>query len=305
MRLVHAKMDFNLLVALDALLDECSVTAAAERLHVSEPAMSRTLGRIRKAVGDPVLVRAGHTMQPTPRAVAMRSEVRELVRRARKVLAPAGELDLTTLERTYTVTANDAMVTSVGDHLVSCVENEAPGVTLRFLAEPPGDHSGLREGSTDLEMGALGPAAPEVRTEALATDHHVLVMRPDHDLAQGEVTAERVAGARHITTSRRGRLTGPLDEALAGLGLARRITVSAPTFAATLLLLVNRHDVVGLIPWRQYRRSVQALGLFTRELPLELPPVELSLAWHPRDDADPAHAWLRARVRDSVRSVLS
>ncbi|MGW7557736.1 LysR family transcriptional regulator [Streptomyces rimosus] len=304
MPLVQTKMDLNLLVALDALLEECSVTGAADRLRVSEPAMSRTLGRIRKAIGDPVLVRAGHAMQPTPRALDMRDEVREVVRRARAVLAPTGVLAPETLERTFTITANDAMVTSVGDHLVSCVEEAAPGVTLRFLAEPAGDHAWLRDGGTDLEMGVLGPLPPEARTERLATDHHVLVMSPGHPLAEGELTAERVAAARHIVTSRRGRTTGPLDEALAGHGLSRRVAVTAPTFAATLLMLVSRHDMAGLLPWRQYRRGIHALGLVARELPVPLPPVELAMAWHPRDAADPAHTWLRARVRDSVRAVL-
>ncbi|MGK5637668.1 LysR family transcriptional regulator [Streptomyces sp. URMC 126] len=305
MRLVHTKLDLNLLVALDALLEECSVTGAAARLAVSEPAMSRTLGRIRKVVGDPVLVRAGHTMQPTPRAVAMRTEVRALVRRAHAVLAPTGEIDLGSLTRTFTISANDAMVTSVGDHLLTRVEREAPGVTLCFLAEPPGDHTGLRDGSIDLQMGVLGPLAPEVRSEPLIDDHTVMVMRPDHPLAEGELTAERVAGARHIVTSRRGRPSGPLDDALAALRLSRRAAVVAPTFAATLLMLANRHDVVGLFPWRQYRVNVRTLGLITRELPVPLPPLPLSLAWHPRDDSDPAHRWLRSRIRSSVAAVLA
>lgn len=304
MRSVHTKLDLNLLVALDALLEECSVTGAADRLAVSEPAMSRTLGRIRKVVEDPVLVRAGHTMQPTPRAVAMRAEVRALVQRAHAVLAPAGETDLASLTRTFTICANDAMVTSVGDHLLTCVEQQAPGVTLRFLAEPSGDHTGLRDGSVDLQMGVLGPLAPEIRTEPLTTDHTVMVLRPDHPLAEGELTAERLAGARHIVTSRRGRLNGPLDDALAALGLGRRAAVVAPTFAATLLMLANRHDMIGLFPWRQYRINVRTLGLVTRELPVALPPLHLSLAWHPRDDSDPAHQWLRSRIRSSVRAVL-
>ncbi|MGV4927039.1 LysR family transcriptional regulator (plasmid) [Streptomyces sp. BHT-5-2] len=301
---VHTKLDFNLLVALDVLLEECSVTAAADRLAMSEPAMSRTLGRIRKVVEDPVLVRAGHTMQPTPRAVAMRSEVRALVQRTRAVLAPAGEPDPGSLTRTFTISANDAMVTSVGDHLLTCVEQQAPKVTLRFLAEPPGDHAGLRDGSIDLQMGVLGPLAPEVHTELLATDHTVMVMRPDHPLAGGELTAERVAAARHIVTSRRGRLSGPVDDALAVRGLGRHAAVVAPTFAATLLMLANRHDVVGLFPWRQYRTNVRTLGLVARELPMPLPPLQLSMAWHPRDDADPAHQWLRSRIRHSAKAVL-
>ncbi|MGW3204243.1 LysR substrate-binding domain-containing protein [Streptomyces sp. NPDC001135] len=301
---MHAKLDLNLLVALDALLEECSVTRAAARLRVTEPAMSRTLGRIRRVLGDPVLVRAGHTMQPTPHAVAIASEVHALVQRAYTVLAPTAELDLGSLERTFTIVANDAVVTSVGDHLVSRVGSQAPGVTLRFLAELAGDSSRLREGSTDLEIGVIRAAAPEIRTEQLAEDHHALLMRDDNPLAEGELTAQRLAAARHIVTSRRGRMNGPIDQALCDLGLSRRVVATAPTFAATALLLMGSDSFVSLVPRLHHRRTAQALGLTLRDIPLALPPVRVMQAWHPRDDADAAHVWLRRQVRESVQAML-
>ncbi|MBC2877970.1 MULTISPECIES: LysR family transcriptional regulator [Streptomyces] len=304
MHRVHTRLDLNLLVALDALLEECSVTRAAERLGITEPAMSRALGRIRRAVGDPVLVRAGHAMQPTPHAVAVRAEVHALVQRARAVLAPAAGPALETLERTFTVVANDAVVTSVGDHLVSRLEARAPGVTVRFLAQLAGEGSRLREGVTDLEIGVLRSTAPEIRTEHLGRDRHVLAMRADNPLAEGELTVERIAAARHLQTSRHGRTGHPLDDALAETGHRRRVSATAPTYAATLLLLMGSRSFVSVIPWLHHRHTVETLGLTVRELPFALPPVNLSQAWHPRDDADPAHRWLRAQVREAVGTVL-
>ncbi|MGY0235761.1 LysR family transcriptional regulator [Longispora urticae] len=288
-------LDLNLLIALDALLEEESVGGAAARLHLSAPAMSRTLGRIRRALGDPVLVRAGRTMVPTPRAVALRAEVRALVRRAQAVLAPEGEPDLSTLDRTFTVQANDAVVASIGGPLLAAAYAAAPHVTLRMRAEAPADTADLREGRVDLEIGVIGEPGPEIRREFLLADRIMGVVRAGHPLASGRMTPARFAAGLHLVTSRRGRLSGPIDTALAELGLTRRVLAAAPTYATSLMLLPGT-DLVGSIAGRLCRPAVAALGLVTFPLPLELPALEISQAWHPRYDADGAHRWLRGLV---------
>ncbi|GIG61571.1 LysR family transcriptional regulator [Longispora fulva] len=296
------QLDLNLLIALDALLEEESVGGAATRLHLSAPAMSRTLGRIRRALGDPVLVRAGRTMVPTPRAVALRTEVRALVRRAQALLAPEGEPDLTTLDRTFTIQANDAVVASIGARLLSAAHAAAPHVTIRMRAEAPADTADLREGRVDLEIGVIGEPAPEVHREFLLTDRIVGVVRAGHPLTAGRMTAARFAAGLHLVTSRRGRLTGPIDTALADLGLTRRVLAAAPTYATSLMLLPDS-DLVGSIAGRLCRPAIAALGLHTFPLPLELPALEISQAWHPRYDADGAHRWLRGLVREAFTDL--
>jgi DNA-binding transcriptional LysR family regulator len=289
-------LDLNLLVALDVLLEEQSVGGAARRLHLSEPAMSRTLGRIRKALGDPVLVRAGRRMVPTPRALAVRAEVSAVVERARALFAPA-DTDLRTVTRTFTVLCHDAVAAACGPDLFTRAARDAPGIRLRFLTESHVDGPFLREGTADLEVGVIDTVAPEVRVESLYEDRMVGVVRAGHPLLEGELTPERFASeADHLTVSRRGKLHGPVDEALAGLGLARRVVGSVGTFPASLFVL-RATDLAGLInAWSV--PLARALDLVTFDVPLRLPPVRVGLAWHPRHDADPAHGWLRGAVRE-------
>lgn len=293
-----AGIDLNLLVALDVLLDERSVGGAARRLHLSEPAMSRTLGRVRKALGDPVLVRAGRQMVPTPYALAVQAEVSAVVERARAVFAGPGAQDLRALRRTLTLVGNDALAAAYAPALFARVAAQAPGIRLRFLAESHLDAPVLREGVADLEVGVIDTSAPEVRVEHLFDDEMLGVVRPGHPLLQGELTAKRFAAADHLTVSRKGRMAGPVDAALAELGLRRRVVGNVSTYPSSLFILL-RSDLVGLsMSWA--RPLLDPLGLVTFPVPLELPPLRIGMAWHPRHDADPAHAWLRGCVRELV-----
>ncbi|QLE71173.1 LysR family transcriptional regulator [Streptomyces rectiverticillatus] len=294
-----ANVDLNLLVALDALLAEESVTAAADRIGLSGPAMSRTLGRIRRALGDPVLVRAGRRMVPTPRALAIRSEVRRVLADAHSLFT-AAPADPATLERVFTLSSHDSHVMAFGAPLLGRAAREAPGVTLRFLAEDASGVPSLRDGALDLEIGVIDRNEPEIRVEPLMTDRMVGVARPGHPLLEAPVTLRRYAAASHLLDSRRGRLSGPIDEALAARGLRRRVVGTAPTFASALFVIAGS-DAVGLLQDRIGGPAAAALGLQTFEIPLDLPPVTISMAWHPRHEADRGHQWLRDVVRDMVR----
>ncbi|MGH3588645.1 MAG: LysR family transcriptional regulator [Pseudonocardia sp.] len=295
-------VDLNLMTALDALLEEGTVAGAAERLHLSAPAMSRTLGRIRRITGDQILVRTGRTMTPTPHALAIRDEVHDLVQRSRAVLEPERRLDLDTLERVFTLRGHDAVTTAIGPGVLAAVRAAAPGVVVRLLAEASTDTNELRHGRVDLEIGATEPELPDIRYEAIGRDRLVAALRPGHPCAVGTLTAARFAQADHVLVSRRGRLQDPIDETLGELGLARRVVASAPTSTAALYL-AGRSDLVVAVPEHICRPTLRAFGLTTRPLPFDLPPVPLFLAWHRRYDNDPAHAWLRALVRDAFAAV--
>ncbi|WP_131737504.1 LysR family transcriptional regulator [Actinomadura roseirufa] len=298
---MQSRLDLNLLVALDALLEEGSVTGAAERLHLSGPAMSRTLGRIRKALGDPILVRSGRSMVPTPRALAIHAEVRELVQRARTLFAADG-FDPAELTGSYSLQAEESSFAVLAGPLLERVAREAPHLTLRFLGEGPRDTHLLRRDTVDLEVGVITEAA-DIRTEPLLEDRFVSVVRPGHRLAGREVTLDEWAEATQLVNTRRGRLTGPIDDLLAGLGRTRRLAATAPT-VATVLLIVQTTDLMGFAAERLHGPLVDRLGLVRVPVPFELPPLRLSMAWHARYDADPAHAWLRRRVRETLADVL-
>ncbi|WP_331769319.1 LysR family transcriptional regulator (plasmid) [Embleya sp. NBC_00888] len=296
------QLDLNLLTALDALLEEGSVTDAAARLHVSTPAMSRTLGRIRRATGDEILVRTGRTMTPTPRALALRATVHDLVQQARSVLSPHTDVDPATLDRTFVLKWHDALAAAAGPALFHSLRAQAPGVRLRFLAEATTDTHDPRRGDVDLEAGAGAPASPEIRHEIVGHDRLVLALRPAHPLCRGRLTLEDYAAAEHITVSRRGRLRDPIDDALEALGMSRRVVVAAPT-NATALQFVRRHDLVAAVPRIVSRPALADLGLRSLPLPLTMPAIPIHLAWHQRYDNDPAHAWLRAQVRIALHDA--
>ncbi|WP_437623937.1 LysR family transcriptional regulator [Sorangium sp. So ce1151] len=295
-------VDLNLLTALDALLEEKSVSAAAARLHLSQPAMSRTLGRIRDATGDPILVRTGRTMTLTPRALALRQEVQAIVQRAHAVFAPEGDLDLAKLERIFTVRCHDALTTALGMRLLLAVQEQAPRAQLRLLGEPTGDTDDLRHGRVDLEIGSAEPPLPEIRGDLIGQDRLVVALRRENPLARGRLTARRYAQALHVTVSRRGRLRDPIDDALEALGLRRRVVAAAPTSAAAIHF-VQESDLVVVLPARVCGPALRALGLSALPLPLEVPELRIVQLWHQRHESDKAHAWLRGQTREILEAI--
>jgi DNA-binding transcriptional LysR family regulator len=285
--------DLNLILALDALLAEESVAAAARRLRLSPSAMSRTLTRLRAATGDPLLVRAGREMALTPHAQALRPRVREVAEAARGVLIPAPGVDVAAIDRLFTIRANEGFVEIFAARLTAAAQAQAPRARLRFMPKPDKDVRGLREGLIDLDIGVLGEQGPELRAKALFRDAFVGVVRAGHPLLDAPVTPQAFAAARHVVATRRGQLTGPVDEALAALGLAREIAVYVSNFPA-VIAVASGSDLVGLAT-RSYvvKRLTAEPGLASFALPVPTPEVTVSAIWHPRLDADPAHRWLR------------
>lgn len=292
-----SRPDLNLLVTLDVLLAEGSVARAAQRLRLSPSAMSRALARLRETTGDPLLVRAGRGLVPTPRALELRERVGQLVQDAEAVLRPTEKLDLKRLVRTFTLRTSDGFVESFGPGLIARVAKEAPGVRLRFVPKPDKESASLRDGTVDLETGVVGKATgPEIRAQALFRDRFIGVVRKRHPLSRGKITPARFAAGRHVLVSRRGLDQGPIDEALKPFGLEREIVTIVGGFAAALAL-ARASDLIVSVPER-HTGSLRA-GMHSFPLPIPAPEVTVSLLWHPRLDADPAHRWLRACVRDA------
>lgn len=288
--------DLNLLVTLDVLLAEGSVARAAKRLRLSPSAMSRALARLRETMGDPLLVRAGRGLVPTPRALELRERVAQLVQDAEAVLRPTAQIDLQQLVRTFTLRSSEGFAENFGPALIARIAQEAPGVRLCFMQKPDKDSTPLRAGSVDLETGVIGQdASPELRTQALFRDRFIGVVRAGHPLSQGQITPARYAAGGHIYVSRRGLDKGPVDEALKSLGLARQVVTMVAGFS-TALALARATDLIVSVPER-HTASLRA-GMHSFPLPLALPLFTVAMLWHPRMDADPAHRWLRGCLRE-------
>lgn len=291
--------DLNLLVTLDVLLTEGSVVRAARRLQLSASAMSRALARLREATGDPLLVRAGRGLVPTPRALALRDRVRQVVDDAEAVLRPALKLDLASLSRTFSIRSTEGFVETFGPALLARIETEAPGVRLWFVPKLDKDSTALRDGVVDLETGVTSKSmGPEIRTQGLFRDRFVGIVRKGHALARGKVTPERYAEGAHILISRRGLEMAPVDHALEKLGLSRRCVVTVGGFSPAIVL-AGESDMIATVPERHTQSLWRGLHCFA--LPVEVPQFTISLFWHPRLDADPAHQWLRSLVATVCR----
>lgn len=290
--------DLNQLFVLHAVLGEHSVVKAAQRLQLSPSAMSRALARVRDTVGDPILVKAGRKLVPTPRAIAMRERVEQLIQDAQAVLLPARAPDLQRVVRTFTLRTSEGFVETFGPGLVRAVMADAPNIRLRFVTRHSRDAVALRDGTVDLETGVVDETtSPELRQLPLFTDRLVAVVRTGHRLHARRLTAAAYAAALHVGVSRQTVDQGWVEHALAALGLERTVMTSVSGFA-TAIAVARGSDLVATVPER-HTAGLRA-GLHTMGLPFALPSITVSMLWHPRMHADPVHVWLRERVRKTA-----
>lgn len=292
--------DLNLLVTLDVLLSEGSVARAARRLRLSPSAMSRALARLRETTGDPLLVRAGRGLVPTPRALELREQVSQLVQQAQAVLRPVTTPDLGRLSRTFTLRTREGFVENFAIALIARIHEQAPGVRLRFVEKTDRDSTALREGTVDLETAVVDKdTSPELRTQALFSDRLIGVVRAEHPLSHAAVNAAGYAAGGHVGVSMRGLDHGLIDQALAALDLSREIVTTVPGFSSALGL-ARSSDLIASVPER-YTTSLRN-GLHSFALPFPVPGFTIAMLWHPRMDADPVHRWFRGCLRDVCAS---
>ena len=294
--------DFGLLVALDALLQEGSVTGAARRIGLSTPAMSHALSRIRLRLGDPILVRSGRGMLPTPRALALKSQVHQVVSDARRTLAVDRPFVASEIATTFVVHATDYVLTILGGTVDRILRAEAPNLCLRFLPNAVDDAERLRDRGSDLAIGIYGELPQEMRKRQLLTDRFVAVIREGHPRVGRRLGLEQFVELQHVQVAPRGKPGGHVDDVLAERGLARTVTRAVPYFL-TALHLVAETDYVLTVSERIAKRYERQLKLRLLELPVKLRPYALSLVWHPRLDADPAQRFLRDVFSRAAKEV--
>jgi DNA-binding transcriptional LysR family regulator len=295
----QANIDLNLLRALEALLQEGSVTGAAARAGLTVPAMSRALGRLREALDDELFVRAGRGLVPTPRAIELRGRVPRSYEEAISCLSPALEQPLSRVSRTLVIRCSDAAAAILVGPLSSLASREAPGIALRFVPEGDEDDAALRDGRVDLDLGVHRLMAPELKTKRLFSDRFVGVVRRGHPLAAKPVTAARLAAYPHVVVSRTGRVEGPLDDWLAKHGERRTIAATVSSFLAALIAVTDA-PILATMPGRLASVLVTRMRATVVQLPAGLPAVPVGMVWHPRLDSDVAHGWLRGAIGRTV-----
>ena len=296
------EVDLNLLVTLQALLHEESVTRAAARLGRSAPAVSQALAKLRTLTGDPILVRAGQGMVSTPRARMLRPRVDALLEGVTSVFEPGAAFDPSMSRRTFLVHGSDYVVHVLGVALDARLRAEGPEVSLQFMPNSTADPDLVRDGTLDAAIGVYRDLHPEIRIQKLFDESLVCVVREGHPEVRRRLSVERFAALQHVQIAPRGRGGGVVDDALAKLGLQRRVTRRVPFFYAGLVLAVCT-DLVLTLPRRLALAEAARHGLRVVELPLELEPYAITQIWHPRLEADPAHRWFRQRVLAAAKAT--
>ena len=310
MSLNFRTLDLNLLRVFDAVMAEGSLTRAGEVLAMTQPAVSHAVRRLREAVGDDLFVRTAYGMNPTPRAETLWPQVRSALATLRQALAPA-DFDAQRDAVQWRLAMADATAALIAPGLVAAIETSRALANLRVMPLTTRDPRRLLDaGEVDLAIGffpeALSALVSEggeshVRHTRLYTTRYVCVMRRGHPLADVPMTLDSYCRAHHLLVSFSGRAYGFVDQALHALGHQRRIVLTVNQFF-TAGRVVARSDLLTVLP----EGFVEATGyrdeLITRELPMTMIPVTVEMLWHLRNDADPAHRWLRGQVQTVAAS---
>jgi DNA-binding transcriptional LysR family regulator len=297
-------LDLNLLRVFDVLMDTGSVSAAAERLHLSIPATSRALGRLRRAMNDPIMVRAGRGLVPTPFALRSAARVKLLLEGAADLLTDTSDSPPQSWRRSFAIRVNDGLAPVLAPRLISQIARQATGITLRFIADDTDNPDALRNGSLDLDIGLAETPAPDVHVQQLYTDSFGVLVAANSRLGQADhLTMDQLCGYPHISTAR-GGADGPLDFALSQIGRSRRVIAVVPTYAVSALLALEK-DVIAVVPGVLGRHLLDRdVKVRFHQLPLQLPTVTVDQRWHRRLDGDRPSQWLRSHVAAALQHLL-
>ncbi len=308
--------DLNLLRVFDEVMAERSLTRAAHNLALTQPAVSNALRRLRDTLGDDLVRRSGHGVEPTPRALVLWPTVREALRQLRQSLAP-GLFDPASDTGTFVLAMADATAAELIPGLVDILEDDAPNVSLRVVPLSTRDpRQLLDDGAADLAVGYFPAALADLTARAQAGEavgfasqrlydgRYVCVMRKGHPLARGPLTLNRFCAARHLLVSFSGRPYGFIDEALAALNRQRRIVLTVNQFF-TAGRVVTASNLLTVLPRHFVSVTGMAADLVWRELPFDVPPLHVDALWHRRGMHNSAHAWLRETVERSAAAVFS
>jgi len=298
--------DLNLLVAFDLLMEEKNVSRAAERLFVTQSAMSHTLQRLRQQLDDPLLVKTPGGMKPTERALSLVDPVKVLLRDIKRLIRAPEEFDPAQSRRRFVIAATDYMDLLVLPPLIERIALGAPGIDIHVKrTESPFPEADLEHNDLDVVLGfdaILKPPAYLSRTK-LFEDRMACVVGIQHMIGKsGRLTLEEYVSRKHMLISRTGTRVGLIDEWLAEKGLARRIALIVPHFLSAPFI-VAKTDMILSLPERIATDFIGLAPLKIVSIPIELPAYDLVMVWHPLHDLDPAHRWLRDQIVEVSRNL--
>ncbi|RZJ56895.1 MAG: LysR family transcriptional regulator [Acidovorax sp.] len=308
-------LDLNLLRVFDEVMAERSLTRAAHKLSITQPAVSNAMRRLRDVVGDELVVRSGQGVEPTARAVALWPPVREALAQLQESFSP-GRFDPATAESTFVLAMADATAATLVPALVEIIEREAPGIAIRVLPLTTRDPRRLLDDeAADMAVGYFPAVLADLTARAQSGDavafesrrlydgEYVCVMRQGHPLATAPLTLDAYCEARHMLVSFSGRPFGFIDEALASLGRERKVVITVNQFF-TAGRVVSGSDLLTVLPRHFVPVTGIADALVQRTLPLDVPPVHVDALWRRRSAQQTAMTWLLQALARSARRTF-
>jgi len=291
-------LDLNLLRAFDAIATEGSVTIAGERIGLSQPAMSNALARLRQMFDDPLFVRTPRGMRPTPFAQQLAQPVREALRLIQTALQQHAGFEPLSSGNTFRLFMSDIGEMVFLPGLLERIKHDAPGVKIEVVRIPIKDvHTALEAGEIDLAVGFLPGLITGMRQQPLFREQYVCMLRADHPVIGGRISAKQFRAAAHVLVSYAGTGHQIIEETFVREGLGGRIAVRVPHFLVVPMILA-RTDLVVTVPSRVAEVFAQSGNFKVLKLPLRMPSFEVRLHWHQRFHQDPANRWLRQAMTE-------
>ncbi|MGS2719010.1 LysR family transcriptional regulator [Paraglaciecola aestuariivivens] len=295
--------ELNLLMVFDAIMTERSITRAAHRLAMTQPAVSNAVSRMRIAWKDELFVKDGRNIQPTLHAQNLWNQVRAPLSALTEAVDPQS-FDPATAKRTFRVAVNDIVVDMVWPKLRAKIEKHAPGINIHAVPYTiVNTEQVLEDAEVDMVIGVTGVISPTFRAEYLFAPTYVCIMDHAHPLAKADLSLQEFAEADHLLVSLSGDTTGYTDQVLLQHGLSRRVAMSVNHFSS-VAKLIKRSNLICVIPIPAVANEIIAGEISATKPPLELMPQQVSAIWHKRQDSDQGLIWLREHFKNIVSSTV-
>jgi DNA-binding transcriptional LysR family regulator len=291
--------ELNLLIVFDAVMTEGSISRAAERLSMTQPAVSNAVSRMRVAWKDELFVKDGRNIKPTLRALNMWSQIKEPINDLSAVIKP-NEFTPATAKRTFRIALADIVAQMMMVKLRQRIEAQAPGIDIHCVPYTiVNTVDVLESANVDLVLGAGSINPGDIRSDFLFQPTYVCAMRRGHPLAKKDLSLDEFSKADHLLVSLSGDTFGFTDEALAQRGLSRRIAASVNQFSLVGPMLESS-DLIAVVPLGAVSQDIVSKRITATKPPLDLPPSSANVFWHKRQDRDPGLIWLRENVKEIV-----
>jgi len=295
-----SKPDLNLMVIFDAIMQEQSVSIAAERLSMTQPSVSNALSRMRHVFKDPLFIKDGRGIKPTPFANALWLEVASSLNVISDAVNPKSFVPHYA-KRTFRVALTDGMASLLWLELRKVIEHTAPLINIHAVPYPMNGESLLMNAQVDLIADYVPDLGRNIQRQHLCNNYFVALMSPDHPLAHKEFDIKAFVNSEHLLVTLTGDASGIVDSKLAEKNLTRRIAMTTNSFTSAMNLITNT-SLICVLPYAIAFEHVKNGSLICKPMPIEIPPAEISMAWHNRSNRDEGLIWLRKTIVQIIQN---